>query len=769
MQKLLPYIFFIFFFICSFQSKAQEVGLVLSGGGAKGMTHIGVIKALEENEIPIDYVAGTSMGAIIGGMYAMGMTPDEMIELLKSDNFRHWSTGQIEQKYIFYYKNADPNPAFLDISFQVDLSSWDSLKVRPILPTNFISPVQMNCAFLELFTQSTAVADGDFDNLLIPFRCVASDIYEKKAVVFRKGDLGDAIRASMTFPFVFRPIMVDDKLLFDGGIFNNFPVDVMREDFNPGFIVGSVVASNPEKPSIHNAYQQIQTMIMSHTEYSIPEEEGILLNFDMQGAATFDFSKVDEFAQMGYEETISKMDEIKKRVSRRVTKEQRDQKRESYRNKLPELVFEDIYITGLDTLQQGYVKSVFERHNKRFGMDDFKDAYFQLISDDKISEIIPHAVHNPTNGNFDLHLKVFPNTHFKAMIGGNISSSTSNQAYVGLKYQNIGEFAQTAFIDAQFGKVYNGLGIGGRLDIPTQHNLYLRANFVFHRQDYYEGNRFFYEDDIITSFSQNELYGKLRFGFPVTPKGRLELGLGAGRLKDRYYQDLQSTDRNADEDVSIYRLGSLFAQLESYSLNKIMYPTAGLHFNVCFQAVMSRESFESKMLPAKNVTGIKDKWLQLHVLYDQYFYLHKRFRLGAYSEFMYSDRDMLNNYMATIVQAPAFQPTAHSKVTFNEAFRANKYLAVGVKPIFSITNSLQLRNETYLFAPYKTITRKADNTAVLSDPFTSLEFMTEASLVFDIYRSASISAFVNYYSTGPSNWNFGINLGCLLFNGRYLK
>ena len=109
MKRLLPLIAWCLCLAGLPPASAQSVGLVLSGGGAKGMAHIGVIKALEENGIPIDYVAGTSMGAIVGGMYAIGMTPEEMVALLKSDDFKRWSTGEVEQRYIYYYKNADPS------------------------------------------------------------------------------------------------------------------------------------------------------------------------------------------------------------------------------------------------------------------------------------------------------------------------------------------------------------------------------------------------------------------------------------------------------------------------------------------------------------------------------------------------------------------------------------------------------------------------------------------------------------------------------------
>jgi len=107
-----------FLFISIFSLSAQKVGLVLSGGGAKGVAHIGVIKALEENGIPIDYIAGTSMGAIVGSMYAMGLTPEEMLNIIKSDDFRFWLTGQNEPEYVFYFRNGNVKPTFMEISFR---------------------------------------------------------------------------------------------------------------------------------------------------------------------------------------------------------------------------------------------------------------------------------------------------------------------------------------------------------------------------------------------------------------------------------------------------------------------------------------------------------------------------------------------------------------------------------------------------------------------------------------------------------------------------
>lgn len=218
---------------------AQKVGLVLSGGGAKGAAHIGVIKALEENGIPIDYITGTS-AARSSVVSMQWIYTRRKVELMLSEEFSYWQTGTVENEYKYYFKRPDPTPEFGH--FSIDMT--DSLQVKAsFLPQSLINPIQMNQAFMALFSQATAKAGWNFDNLFVPFRCVASDIYSKKAIIFKNGDLGDAVRASMTFPFFFQPIWKDSVPIFDGGIYDNFPVGPMKEAFHPDFIFGSTVAA----------------------------------------------------------------------------------------------------------------------------------------------------------------------------------------------------------------------------------------------------------------------------------------------------------------------------------------------------------------------------------------------------------------------------------------------------------------------------------------------------------------------------------------------
>jgi len=759
-----------FFFVFSFcvglilSVQSQKVGLVLSGGGAKGIAHIGIIKALEENGIPIDYVAGTSMGAIVGGMYAMGYTPDEMIQMLKSNDFKRWTTGEVETNYKYYFRNAEPKPNFVEIPFNINNIDSISLK-SAILPTNLVSPRQMNYAFVPFASQANAVCGGDFDKLFVPFRCVASDVYNKESVVFRYGNLGDAIRASMTYPFMFKPIMIDGRLLFDGGIFNNFPVDVMRKDFNPEFMIGSVVANNPRKPDQRDIIMQVQNMIMTRTDYSIRKEDGLMLKFKATNVRLFDFSKVDELVQMGYDSTMKHIDEIKARVTHRISAQETEERRKKFRSHFPELKFQQVIVEGVDSLQKRYVEQVFHYQNDEFTLKDFKEAYFKLISDDKILEVIPHAVYNSATANFDLILNVKTQDHLKVMLGGNISSSSSNQAYFGLSYQNLTEFAQTATIDAQFGKMYNGLNLGTRLEFPSQKSWYLKLGIVWHKFNYFHTDQLFYKDNDAGNpdFIQSEIYSKLSVGFPLAKKNRFELGLGLGGITDRYVQNQTVA---IQQDKSNFLLANAFAKIDGNTLNDRMYPTSGYYYSSSLQLFGGTEDFESGSNSVLNVSDKNDFWVQWRGKYDAYFNITPKLIVGAYAEGVFNTRKLMNNYTVDIIQAPAFQPTPYTRTVFNEVFSANQFAAIGIKPIYNLTKELHLRGEAYWFVPYQSILKANNNTAYYSAPFSSSQFIVETSMVLN-FKIASAAAYVNYLSSAPSQWNFGINIGFLLFNPKF--
>ena len=515
--------------VITFPARAQRVGLVLSGGGAKGMTHIGIIRALEENGIPIDYITGTSMGAIIGSLYAMGYSPDEMEDLLRSPEFKRWYTATIESQYAYYFKQDRPTPEFFNLRFSLNIR--DSVRTKPqfYIPTNMVNPIQMNLAFVGLYGQATAACAEDFDNLFVPFRCVASDVYNKRSLVMRRGDLGDAVRASMSFPFVFKPIEMDSVLVYDGGIYNNFPTDVMRDDFHPDIIIGSVVAGNPKKPEEGNLMSQLENMVMQKTDYTIPDSVGILMTFKFSDVNLLDFDRLDELHDIGYQRTLSLMDSIKKRIHRRVNPDDIQLRRKIYKRNLPEFLFRDIYIEGANPQQQAYIRKEFNGDEGRtFTYEDLKRGYFRLLADDMISEIIPHAVYNEEDNLYELHLKVKIENNFYIRVGGSVSTSSSNQIYLGLGYRNLNYYSKEIRVDGQIGKIYNNAQLMGRIDLPTRVPTSYRFIASYSTFDYYRKDKLFSRNDRPSFNSKDEKFVKLIVALPFLANKRAEISLGYG-------------------------------------------------------------------------------------------------------------------------------------------------------------------------------------------------------------------------------------------------
>ena len=191
------------------------------------MAHIGVIKALEENGVPIDYITGTSAGALIGALYACGYSPEEIEGFILSNEFLIMANGNIPEKNLFLFRDIDRNASVINFSI-----SKDSV-IRKSIPLNLITPTFLDFEMLTKMGQVSASNGKDFDRLFVPFRCVASDVAKKRSVVFKNGDLNKAVRASMTYPFYLNPIKIDGVLYYDGGLYNNFPADIMYNDFNP--------------------------------------------------------------------------------------------------------------------------------------------------------------------------------------------------------------------------------------------------------------------------------------------------------------------------------------------------------------------------------------------------------------------------------------------------------------------------------------------------------------------------------------------------------
>jgi NTE family protein len=196
-----------------------RIGLSLGGGGARGMAHIGVLRVLEEMHVPIDYIAGTSMGAIVGSLYAIGMSPDEIEDVVIHVDWNNIFADKVNRKKRSFRRKEDDQPQFLGLEFGLTRSGF-------VLPRS-LSEGQ-NLAFALPVPELHTEGRQGFDTLPIPFRAVATDVQTGEPVILDRGNLFRAVRASMTVPLAFPPIEVDGRLLVDGGFSLNDPVQVVR-------------------------------------------------------------------------------------------------------------------------------------------------------------------------------------------------------------------------------------------------------------------------------------------------------------------------------------------------------------------------------------------------------------------------------------------------------------------------------------------------------------------------------------------------------------
>ena len=741
---------------------AQKVGLVMSGGGARGLAHIGVIKMLEENNIPIDYVAGTSMGAIIAALYSMGYTPDEMIALMKTEDFQRWYTGTMDQDYMYYFKKSREVPDIFSIHF----SFKDSVRIVP-LQANIVNATPMNLGFLETFSGSTAACKGNFDNLMVPFRCVASDIYNKKEVVFSKGDLGDAVRASMTYPFFFRPIKVDSVLLYDGGLYNNFPSDVMQKDFNPDIIIGCVVSDNPTVPDEKNIMSQVENLIMNHSDYSLPKDKGVLINMHVKGVNLLDFHKIDNITKLGYEKANSFADSIKRRITRREESAVLAQRRADFKKRIPELVFDTVIVHGIGKEKEKAFTKEFQKENERFNYDRCKRGYYSLVSSDIIENVIPHAVYNEQDSAYALHLDVSINPPFTLKMGAGLSTDISNQIYFGLHYRNIGSHSKEFILDGQLGKVYNNVQLSGRIDFHSEIPMSLKFIGSYSTIDYYNMRYLFSKENSIALNQNREVFAKIKMALPFLNRKKAEIGIGIAGIKDEYMPSSILNLEKPEFDQNNSTLFSSFLRLEGNTLDAKIFPTSGVYEVLSANFLIGQEKYIGATDVENNI--LNQSWLQICYTRRDHFKIIPSLTLGTYLQLYYSTRRLSRTYQATMMQAGAFTPTLTGLFNYDPKFRANQYIAGGVTPIIKVNNYIQIRPSFYAFLPYRAILENPDGTASYSKKiFDTFEYIADITATVKL-SNISVSAFVNYYSSHKTSVNAGLTLGWFMFNERFIE
>ncbi len=261
-----------------------RIGLVLSGGAARGIAHVGVLKVLEELRIPVDFVAGTSMGAIVGGLYSAGVSPTEMERILSETDWRDLLDDRPPRRHLPYRRKVDDQNYLAQFEAGFNHGSFQ-------IPSGLVSGQKLGFALQLMALQTVGIED--FDQFPIPFRAVATDLETGKVVVLSRGDLGRAMRASMSLPGIFSPIEIDGRLLVDGSLVRNLPVDVAREMGADVIIAVDVGQPLPDKEDL-NSISSITGQAMVLGSYQNVQEQAadadVVINplLEEFGSAQFD-------------------------------------------------------------------------------------------------------------------------------------------------------------------------------------------------------------------------------------------------------------------------------------------------------------------------------------------------------------------------------------------------------------------------------------------------------------------------------------------------
>ena len=298
------------------QAPRPKVGVVLGGGGAKGAAHIGVLKYMEEMGIPIDYVAGTSMGSIIGGLYALGYTPDQLTQLISGMDWSAYIGNKINRTTMSYEMRQRNSTMLLNVPFSLDnlFDNNSSTTLISQLPSAYVN----NSSLINLFNDLCVgyQEEMDFNDLPIPFACVATDMITGKEVVLRRGSIPTAMRASMAIPGVFSPVSIDTAVLVDGGLVNNFPADVLSE-MGADIIIGIEITStkditSDDLQSLPQVFSRLVTTSTSGKREENREMCDIYIVPDISGYGMLSFSPeaIDTLVERGYKKANEFHDQL---------------------------------------------------------------------------------------------------------------------------------------------------------------------------------------------------------------------------------------------------------------------------------------------------------------------------------------------------------------------------------------------------------------------------------------------------------------------------
>ena len=790
-------------------TSAQKVGVVLSGGGAKGLYHVGILKALEENNVPIDYISGTSMGAIVAGLYAAGYSPWEIEKIAMGPDISMWVSGKMDPKYSYFYNKQPARPSM--ISFDIDLKTivsshkkkkedggvdnvgdyYGSSAANHL--SNIIPSTQLDIGLMEYFSGANAISKENFDSLYIPFRCISLDAVTKTQRVWDKGNLSIAIRSSMSIPIIFSPVVIDTTVMFDGGVINNFPWKETVEAWNPDFVIGGRCVAG-DVLDVSTPMGQAMALMISPTDYNLPDSLGVMIGRAVN-VGMLDFSKAKEIIDLGYKDALAMMPEILKRTPRLVSKKERSLKRMAFQAKVPRVVFDEAQLINefrfdfllrdstdkkdikqikrdsikLVNIKNNQIKDNKKKHKESVIVDieEFKHRYYRIITEGGAKTDFPYANYVDSTGLFDFDINLNRAPLLTVNAGLNISSATINQGYLGFSYRKNRKNTSFYNIDGYAGSFYISGQLSHRINFyDGKKDLYLYSTATYNNLDFMKSNdqRYshkdgvYFEKNIMNEYYVSSLVG-MPIGIGVENKFETRLAFGVDNFSTVSDYVIDDGDITSLKSKSTVLFSTINSKISSYSLDDHNYPKNGLsqEFSVSLTHTNERlklfDNFYNIQIPGL-IDNSKSLWGSIKYSRKQYFKLSESFSLGYLAEGVLSVDPQLSQF-AKQNMAPVFQPSLFSKTVFFPEFQKYNYLAAGIMPSYSILENLELRAEAFVY--WGDMLRSTDD---------SINYILSASLMYKL-PFANVALSYNRLGIGQGKKDFLIfNFGVMLFNQR---
>ncbi len=546
------------------QHARPKVGLVLSGGGAKGLAHVGVLKVLEKAGVRVDYITGTSMGSIVGGFYSIGYDAKSLEKLSLEQPWFDLLNDEIPLRNIPIEEKSDESKYVL--SFALKGFGFE-------LPKGLIKGQKLltRLAALTLPYHQT----DDFNKLPIPFRCVATDIESGEAVVFKKGFLPLALRASMSIPSALTPVEIDGRLLVDGGVVRNFPVDDVRE-MGADFVIGvDVGAPLYKKEEIDSLAQILEQSISFLNDISTKKQRNlcnILILPDIRGIGVMDFDRAEDIIKRGEDAALSVYPQLVKLGEKLKKYPDYDRPVAPPPQAFKQYWVSDMRVQGLKRVSKGLVMSKLaidlpstisseeleESIQDLYGSNFFEQIRFRLVPTDVGNVLLLDAEEKSTNL---LRFGISYDTSLKSAIFVNLT--LRNLLGMGSFFSVSGRLSEYPGFDASY-FIYTGLRPGIGLGLDAQINMY---NVL----SYPNPNR---GSDIPSSYGLTIYHGRVYLQTIYSTVFALRIGIE--KEYNKLSPDLGSSYIvNTDTESLNY-----FAYLKLDTLDRYYYPRSGLQFNL---------------------------------------------------------------------------------------------------------------------------------------------------------------------------------------------